>query len=68
MNYFGLMFTFMIPGVVIGGLLSMGAVSSAKAKRRAKEKRLENEARRAPAKRLYIHTLSADDGFCGKAA
>lgn len=36
MNYFGLFFTFMLPGVIIGMLLMMSIVSAAPRKRRVR--------------------------------
>lgn len=70
MNYFGLMFTFMIPGVAMGCMLAATVVSARRASRRVAASKRDS----APAwcerpKRLCIYTLTAEnDEGCRKAA
>lgn len=72
MNYFGLIFSFMVPGVILG-LIAAAGIGEAGARRR-KQAPAATQARRvgncgnasgaqqkhAQARRLYVHDLAAD--------
>ena len=55
MNYFGLFFSFMIPGVVIGAL---SAVKEAAAKKRRRQAMMRRRAMHTvPKNKLYVSTI-----------
>jgi MFS superfamily sulfate permease-like transporter len=59
MNYFGLFFSFMVPGIVIGVMAAVAFYQEAKARARRAAQRRGNAARlTAPRDRLYVHDLS----------
>ncbi len=59
MNYFGLFFTFMVPGIVIGVMAAVAFYQEAKAQKLRRE-RLRLAATRSvvPRDRLYVHDLT----------
>ncbi len=52
MNYFGLMFSFFLPGAVLGCMAALAAVQALE-----KHERRKAQARRMRQKRLYIENL-----------
>lgn len=61
MNYFGLFFTFMLPGVVLGLLAAFSLKESAKAKRRQARQARRQAVAAAPRRRqaLYVSTVES---------
>lgn len=59
MNYFGLFFSFMVPGVIIGAMAAVAIYQEAKARARRNAKRRANAQRLVvPRDRLYVYDLS----------
>lgn len=59
MNYFGLFFSFMVPGIIIGIMASVAFHQEAKARARREAKHHESKQCSAvPRDRLYVHDLS----------
>lgn len=59
MNYFGLFFTFMVPGIIIGAMAAAAVYQEAKARRHREARRRKTAARAAVShNRLYVHDLS----------
>lgn len=73
MNYFGLIFSFLVPGVILG-LVAAAGIGEASARRRSpasagrargvrSQKTVAQRQRRLPqARRLYVYDLAADRG------
>lgn len=61
MNYFGLFFTFMVPGIVLGLLAAYSLREAAAAKRRKGARARQRAARQAERHKraLYVSTLAA---------
>ena len=60
MNYFGLFFTFMIPGIIIGTMAAAAAKQAADRRRRQAVKACREAMRAVPRNKLYICTLEKD--------
>lgn len=60
MNYFGLFFTFMVPGIVIGTMGAAAAKQAADRRRRQAISRRRNEMHTVPRNKLYVCTLEKD--------
>ncbi|MDD6045053.1 MAG: hypothetical protein PUC76_05360 [Clostridia bacterium] len=60
MNYFGLFFTFMIPGIIIGTMAAAAAKQAADRRRRQAVKACREAMRTVPRNKLYICTLEKD--------
>lgn len=58
MNYFGLFFTFMVPGIIIGAMAAAAVYQQAKARRREAMRRKNAAHAVASHNRLYVHDLS----------
>ncbi|HOG01024.1 MAG: hypothetical protein BWY35_02099 [Firmicutes bacterium ADurb.Bin248] len=59
MNYFGLFFTFLVPGVVLGVMAAAAFHQEAKARaRRARQRPARNQSAVVRRDRLYVHDLS----------
>lgn len=59
MNYFGLFFTFMVPGIVIGAMAAVALYQEANArKRRAARLRVASRRNAVARDRLYVHDMS----------
>ncbi len=59
MNYFGLFFTFMLPGLVLGAMAS-SVLRSEMDRRRNKTAEKNKKTSEAPRGKLYIHNLTSD--------
>ena len=58
MNYFGLFFSFMIPGVVIGTMAAFAAVKEAAAKKGRRQAMMRRRAMHTvPKNKLYVSTI-----------
>lgn len=57
MNYFGLFFSFMLPGVVIGTMAASAAKEAAEKKRRRQAMMRRRAMRTAPRNKLYVSTI-----------
>jgi len=57
MNYFGLFFTFMVPGMIIGTMAAIGAHEAAAERRRRQRQARRATLRTMPRGKLYICTL-----------
>ena len=57
MNYFGLFFSFMLPGVVIGTMAASAAKEAAERKRRRQAMLRRRAMRTVPRNKLYISTI-----------
>ena len=57
MNYFGLFFSFMIPGIVIGLTAAIAALESY---RRRSNRAMRAHKSQTPKKRLYVYTMAED--------
>ncbi len=60
MNYFGLFFTFMVPGIVIGVMAAVAVYQGMKRRaRRAQRLRRRNDPAVISRDRLYVHDMAA---------
>ena len=56
MNYFGLFFSFMLPGILIGAM-AVSVMRQEIIRRKRREVREERERQRKNARRLYVHSF-----------
>lgn len=60
MNYFGLFFTFMIPGIIIGTMAAAAAKQAADRRRREAIRARRAAMRTVPRNKLYVCTLEKE--------
>ena len=60
MNYFGLFFTFMIPGIIIGTMAAAAAKQAADRRRREAIRARRTALRTVPRNKLYVYTLEEE--------
>lgn len=60
MNYFGLFFTFMVPGIVIGTMGAAAAKQAADRRRRQAIRNRREAMHTVPRNKLYVCTLEKD--------
>ena len=58
MNYFGLFFSFMLPGILIGAM-AVSVMRQEIIRRKRREVREELERQRKNARRLYVHSFGS---------
>ena len=57
MNYFGLFFSFMVPGIVLGAMAAVILLERAGKRREKEQHRIAPSPQRREARKLYVHSI-----------